>query len=192
MMLPPVLRKSFLTALALLTLSGLAMASGPLFWETAKQDDVVKGDARGVSIAENGAVTLAPAYTLVYDTKEAYIWSSTTDAAGNIYLGTGHDGKIFKVDSAGAGRLLYDAPELDVTALTTDAQGNLYAATSPEGKIYKITPAGQQSVFYDPSDKYIWSLAYDANTSTLYAGTGDKGVIYKIDATGKAAVFADT
>ena len=167
-------------------------ASGPVFWETAKQDDVVKGDARGVSIAENGAVTLAPAYALVYDTKEAYIWSSTTDAAGNIYLGTGHDGKVFKVDASGAGRMLYDAPELDVTALATDAQGNLYAATSPDGKIYKITPAGQQSVFYDPPDKYIWSLVYDASTATLYAGTGDKGVVYKIDQTGKAAVLADT
>ncbi len=192
MYLPPVLRQLFLTALALLTLGELALANGPVFWETAKQDDVVKGDARGVSIAENGAVTLAPAYGLVYDTKEAYIWSSTTDAAGNIYLGTGHDGKIFKVDASGAGRMLYDAPELDVTALATDAQGNLYAATSPDGKIYKITPAGQQSVFYDPPDKYIWSLIYDASTATLYAGTGDKGVVYKIDQTGKAAVFADT
>ncbi|MFL6214032.1 MAG: hypothetical protein ACJ74J_09085 [Blastocatellia bacterium] len=192
MITPPLVRKVFLTTFAFLMMAGLALASGPVFWETAKQDDVVKGDARGVSIAENGAVTLAPAYTLVYDTKEAYIWSSTTDAAGNIYLGTGHDGKIFKVEATGAGRLLYDAPELDVTALTTDPQGNLYAATSPDGKIYKITPAGQQSVFYDPTDKYIWSLVYDANTSTLYAGTGDKGVIYKIDATGKAGVLADT
>src|SRR6185295_4874125 len=115
-----------------------------------------------------------------------------TDAAGNIYLGTGHDGRIFKVNPAGQGSLLYDAPELDVTALATDSQGNLYAGTSPEGKIYKITPDGKESVFYDPADKYIWSLAYDSATSTLYAGTGDKGVIYKIDSTGKAAVLADT
>jgi hypothetical protein len=192
MYIPPVLRKLLLTSLALLVMGGLAVASGPIFWETSKQDDVLKGDARGVSISENGAVTLAPAYSLVYDTKEAYIWSSTTDAAGNIYLGTGHDGKIFKVTTAGVGQMIYDAPELDVTALATDAQQNLYAATSPEGKIYKITPAGQQSVFYDPPDKYIWSLAYDASSATLYAGTGDKGIIYKIDQMGKAAVLADT
>ena len=171
---------------------GPVLASGPIFWEITKQDDVVKGDARGVSIADNGTIMLAPAYTLVYDTKEAYIWSNATDSAGNTYLGTGHDGKIFKVDSSGAGRLLYDAAELDVTALTTDSQGNLYAGTSPDGKIYKITSDGQQSVFYDPVDKYIWSLVYEAGTSTLYAGTGDKGIIYKIDAAGKAAVLTDT
>src|SRR5215471_19902387 len=85
-----------LTTFALLC--GPAIATGPVFWEISKQDDVLKGDARGVSIAESGAITLAPALTLVYDTKEAYIWSSTTDTAGNIYLGTGHEGRIFKVD----------------------------------------------------------------------------------------------
>jgi len=176
----------------LLALCASALAGGPVFWETSKQEDVLKGDARGVSIAENGAITLAPAYTMVYDTKEAYIWSSAADSQGNIFLGTGHEGRIFKVEANGAGRMIYDSAELDVHALATDPQGNVYAGTSPDGKIYKITPAGQTSVFYDPPDKYIWSLLYDASTSTLYAGTGDKGVIYKIDSSGKASVFADT
>ncbi|HSO75756.1 MAG TPA: WD40 repeat domain-containing protein, partial [Blastocatellia bacterium] len=183
---------SALVALALVSVAAPVLASGPVFWETSRQDDVLKGDARGVSIAENGSITLAPAFTLVFDTREAYIWSSASDAAGNIYLGTGHDGRIFKVEPSGAGRLLYDAPELDVTALVTDPQGNLYAGTSPDGKVYKIAPGGQQSVFFDPEDKYIWSLVFDSATSSLYAGTGDKGVIYKIDSAGKSTVLADT
>jgi sugar lactone lactonase YvrE len=181
-----------LVVTTLVLLWGSAIATGPVFWEISKQDDVLKGDARGVSIAENGTITLAPAFKLIYDTKEAYIWSSATDASGNIYLGTGHEGRIFKVTPAGEGKLLYDAPELDVTALATDPQGNLYAGTSPNGKIYKITPDGTESVFYAPSDKYVWSLVFDPSSSTLYAGTGNKGVIYKIDATGKASVLVNT
>lgn len=177
---------------SLLSLCAAAFASGPIFWEVSKQEDILKGDARGVSIFESGTISLAPSYALFYDTKEAYIWSSTTDMAGNIYLGTGHDGKIFRVEPSGAGRLLYDAAELDVTALATDAKGNLFAATSPEGKIYKIAPDGTAAVFFDPTYKYIWSLLYDNSTSTLYAGTGDKGVIYKIDAAGKDTIIADT
>jgi sugar lactone lactonase YvrE len=174
------------------TVAGSALAVGPVFWEISKQDDVIKGDARGVSIADNGTITLAQTFSLAFDTKEAYIWSSATDTAGNIYLGTGHDGRIFKVSPAGEGRLLYDAPELDVTALATDSQGNVYAGTSPDGKIYKIAADGAATVFFDPADKYIWSLVFEPATSTLYAGTGDKGVIYRIDSMGKATVLADT
>ena len=184
--------KTALLSIVIALFCSSTLAVGPVFWEITKQDDWIKGDARGVSIAENGTITLAPAFTLVYDTKEAYIWSSAIDSAGNIFLGTGHEGRIFKVTPTGEGRLFYDTAELDVTAMATDAQGNLYAGTSPNGKIYKIAPDGKESVFYDPPDKYIWSLAFDTASSTLYAGTGDKGVIYKIDATGKAAVLADT
>jgi sugar lactone lactonase YvrE len=179
------------TALVTL-LCAVSLASGPVFWEVSRQDDVLKGDARGISIADGGAITLAPAYELVYDTKEAYIWSTATDSRGNIYLGTGQEGRVFKVEPGGAGRMLYDSEELNVTALAADPQGNIYAATSPDGKIYKITPAGQASVFYDPPDKYIWSLLFDTKSSSLYAGTGDKGVIYRLDAQGKSSVFADT
>jgi hypothetical protein len=183
---------TILTLFLLAVLNISVFASGPVFWEVSKQEDILKGDARGVSISENGTISLAPSYTLFYDTKEAYIWSTTTDTAGNIYLGTGHDGKIFKVEPSGTGRLLYDTTELDVTALATDAKGTLYAATSPEGKIYKIAPDGNATVFFDPTYKYVWSLLYDNATSTLYAGTGDKGVIYKIDAAGKDTIIADT
>lgn len=166
--------------------------SGPVFWEISKQEEIARGDARGVSIAETGTIMLAPTFSLVYDTGEAYIWSSASDREGNIYLGTGHEGRIFKVSKDGRGRLLYDAPELDVTALATDPNGNLYAGTSPDGKVYKITPDGKASVFYDPEDKYIWSLLFDPSSSTLYVGTGNRGVIYRVDASGKAEVLADT
>ena len=181
-----------IVSLLVVLLSCPALAGGPLFWEISKYEDVIKGDAQGISIAEDGTMTLAPAYTLVYDTKEAYIWSSATDTAGNIYLGTGHEGRIFKVDSRGTGKMIFDSGELDVMALATDPRGNLYAGTSPEGKIYRITPDGKDSVFFDPADKYIWSLAFDASTSVLYAGTGDKGVIYSIDQNGQGKAIADT
>ncbi|MFN0086343.1 MAG: hypothetical protein ACKVX9_13225 [Blastocatellia bacterium] len=166
-------------------------AGGPVFWRVNTRAEIEKGDAVGVSIADNGTLTLAPALAEVFDTKQAYIWSAVADSAGNIFLGTGHDGRVFKVDAGGKGSLLYKTSELDVMALAVDRQGNVYAGTAPDGKVYRITPAGEAKVFFDPKTKYIWSLAFDGQ-GRLLVGTGDKGIIYRVNPDGSGLPFVKT
>jgi hypothetical protein len=188
------MRKTFLVFLSFISISFWivsASAGGPVFWRINTRSEIERGDARGVSIADNGALTLAPALIEVFDTKQAYIWSAAADKAGNIYLGTGHEGRVFKVDSSGKGTLLYKTSELDVMALAVDAQGNVYAGTSPDGKIYRIAPNGEAKVFFEPKTKYIWSLAFDAQ-GRLLVGTGDKGVIYRVNPDGNGAPLVTT
>lgn len=168
-----------------------AFAGGPVFWRVNTRAEIEKGDAQGVSVADNGALTLAPVMAEVFDTKQAYIWSAAADNAGNVYLGTGHEGRVFKVDATGRGTMLYKTGELDVMALAVDANGNVYAGTAPDGKIYRITPQGEGKVFFEPKTKYIWSLAFDQQ-GRLLAGTGDKGVIWRITPDGKGAPLITT
>ena len=158
-------------------------AGGPVVWETSSREDLLKGEARGVSVTDTGALMLAPRFTQVFDTEQAYVWSSAADAQGNVYLGTGHDGRIFKVTPDGKGALLYDAPELDVTALVVGRDGALYAGTSPDGKVYRIGADGKAADYFDPPDKYIWSLAVLAD-GALAVGTGDSGKLYRVTAAG--------
>ena len=188
------MRKYFLSALSLGALFFWVFtvsAGGPVFWRVNTRAEIEKGDAQGVSIADNGTLTLAPALAEVFDTKQAYIWSAVADAAGNLYLGTGHDGRVFKVDATGKGSLLYKTAELDVMALAVDAQGNVYAGTAPDGKVYRITPAGEARVFFEPKTKYIWSLAFDAQ-GRLLVGTGEKGILFRVNADGTGAPLVDT
>jgi hypothetical protein len=168
-----------------------AFAGGPMFWRVSTRADIEKGDANGVSIADNGTLTLAPAFTEIFDTKQAYIWAAVADNSGNIYLGTGHEGRIFKVDSSGKGSLLYKTNELDVMALAVDNAGNVYAGTAPDGKVYKINSRGEATVFFEPKTKYIWSLAFDGQ-GRLLVGTGDKGVIYRVTPDGKSTTLITT
>ncbi|MBI1763042.1 MAG: hypothetical protein HYR56_16570 [Acidobacteria bacterium] len=161
-------------------------ASGPVFWRVNTRAEIEKGEARGVAIADNGTLTLAPQFNEVFDTKQAYIWSAVADARGNVYLGTGHEGRVFKIDASGKGALLYKTGELDVMALALDGQGNVYAGTAPDGKVYRITPSGEAKVFFEPKSKYIWSLTFDAQ-GRLYVGTGDKGVIFRVTPDGNGA-----
>ena len=160
-----------------------ALAGEPVVWEMSARAELLKGEARGVSITDNGLLTLAPKLDQVFDTEQPYIWSAAADAAGNIYLGTGHDGRLFRVTADGKGALLYKAAELDVTALAIAKDGSVFAATSPDGKVYRVGPDGKAEVYFDPGDKYIWSLAVMPDGS-LAVGTGDSGKLYRVRAAG--------
>ena len=174
----------FLTAFALLFIFCVSsFASEPVVWGLNSRADILKGEARVVSITDTGAILLAPKMTQVFDTTQAFIWSGAGDDKGNIFLGTGHDGRIYKVGADGKGALFYDSAELDVTALAVGKDGFLYAGTSPDGKVYRIGADGKADVYFDSSDKYIWSLAV-MNDGSLAVGTGDNGKIYRVKTIG--------
>jgi sugar lactone lactonase YvrE len=169
-------------------------AGEPVVWEMSSRSDLLRGEARGVSITDTGVLTLAPQYNQLFNTEQAYVWSTAIDGSGNLYLGTGHDGKIFRVAPDGKGTLFYKAAELDVTAVVVATDGTVYAGTSPDGKVYRLTGEGKAEVFFDPADKYIWSLALLGDGS-LAVGTGDNGKLYRVRTAGakpETALLVDT
>jgi hypothetical protein len=171
---------TFIAAVMLLAVAAsTAYAGQPVIWETSGRAELLKGDARGVSISDTGMLMLAPRLSEIFNTEQAFVWSSAVDGQGNVYLGTGHDGKVYRVSPEGRGELFYDAAELDVTALAIGRDGAVYAGTSPDGKVYRIAADGRAEVFFDPADKYIWSLALLVDGS-LAVGTGDNGKLYRV------------
>ena len=169
-------------------------ASEPSIWSVNSRADVLRGDAKGVSIGDNGEISLAPKLTEIFKTEQSYVWSSAVDSNGSFYLGTGSDGKIFKVDASGKGTLFYDSAELNVAALAIGKSGEIYAGTSPDGKVYRIDAGGNATVFFEPKEKYIWSLAILADGS-LAVGTGENGKIYKVktaNSTPETSLLFDT
>ncbi len=188
------MKKYSFVLLLLLVLTFSSFATEPSIWSINSRNDIVNGDARGVSINDNGSITLAPKLTEVFKTDQPFIWSSAVDNAGNVYLGTGGDGKIFKVDSNGKGTLYYDSTELNVSALAIGNDGTIFAGTSPDGRVYRINASGNASVYFEPKEKYIWSLAVLSDGS-LAVGTGENGKIYKVRTAGanpETSLFFDT
>ena len=163
----------------------------PQFWEIRTYDDFRKGKLTNLSLTSDDELILAPRFDMVFNTEQTLIASAVADSKGNLYLGTGHDGKIYKVDAAGKGAMLVDLAELDVLALAVDSKDVLYAGTSPNGKVYKIEhkPGGKteaktdsksvdkdapkdatkpvldaswsSSVYFAPGTKYVWDLLLD-------------------------------
>src|SRR6059036_1346708 len=162
--------KVILVLIVCLAVSITATAVTPQFWENFTQEELLKGTLTRVSLSSDGKLFLAPPYDLFYDTGQPYVFSLARDKSGNLYVGTGHEGKVFKVDKGGNGSLFFQSKELDIFALALDANDVLYAGTSPDGKVYKVTGPSQSTEFANPEDKYIWSLTFD-DAGNLYAGT---------------------
>ena len=170
------MNKLFILVVAILFSS--AFASEPQIWTVNTRAEVLQGDARSVSVDANGTITLAPKLTEVFKTEQPYVWSSVIDSAGNVFLGTGGEGRIFKVTN-GNGAMFSDLNELNVSALAIGRNGELFAATSPDGKVYQIDANGKPTVYFEPKEKYIWSLAVMSDGS-LAVGTGETGKLYRV------------
>jgi hypothetical protein len=155
------------------------LAVSPIFWEVRTYEEFRKGTFSSLSLTSDDRLVLAPRFDSVFNTEQTFVWSTVVDSRGNVFLGTGHDGKIYKVDSSGKGSMFADLSELDVFALAVDSRDVLFAATSPDGEVYKIDSNGAAQPFFDPDDKYIWSLVFDKQ-GRLVVATGDKGVMYRV------------
>lgn len=154
-------------------------ASEPAIWSVNSRADFLKGDSRGVSIDSSGAISISPSFTEIFKTGQPFIWSSVSDSSGNVYLGTGSDGRIYKISPDGKGSLFSDLSELNVSALAIGKNGELFAATAPDGKVYKLDAAGKAEAYFDPKEKYIWSLAV-LKDGSLAVGTGESGKIFLV------------
>jgi sugar lactone lactonase YvrE len=165
--------------------------SSPTFWEVSTENDFLRGEIENLSIDSFGRLTLGPTATPLYETNAPFVWTMITGQDGSIYAGSGNEGQVYRVDSAGKGSVFFDTEELEVHALAVAPGGGLYVGTSPNGKIYRVDAKGVGTVFFDPDDRYIWSLAVD-RAGNVFAATGDKGIIYKITPDGKGTTFYAT
>lgn len=127
------------------------LASTPVIWKQAGHGDFLKGETRGVSITGKGRLTLSPVLDLVFESDEPLIWSLAADSRGNLYAGTGNDGKLYRIDPSGRSEVFFDADELEIRSVAIDRNDRIYAATFPDGRVYRIEPDGAHAVFFDPA-----------------------------------------
>jgi hypothetical protein len=109
-----------------------------------------------------------------FDPKTKYIWDLALDADGRLYMATGDNGEIYRVDRSGQGAVFFKSDEGHIRVLSFDPKGNLIAGSDGSGLIYRITPAGEGFVLYSAPRKEITALAVDAAGNIYASGTGEK------------------
>lgn len=171
--------------------AALVWAASTTTWEMSGYQEFLRGRFAGVSLSREGELMLAPRLETVVASDQPVIWSLARAPDGTLYAGTGHAGRVLKVDPSGRSSVLWTAAQPEVFALALGPDGLLYAGTSPNGKVYRINARGEASEFFAPGTTYIWALTFDRN-GALYVGTGDQGKIFRVEPSGRGEVYYET
>jgi hypothetical protein len=171
-------------------LPAVLQAASPVIWRLEGARVFLEGDLTALSVDALGRLRLGPSPRLVSDPAVPNAWSVARDAKGVLYLGTGNDGRVVKVEGTTAS-VLFDSDELEAHAVAVGPDGRVYAGTSPDGAVYAIGPDGKATRFFDPEEKYIWALAFD-RAGNLYVATGGEGRVYRVGRDGKATLALST
>jgi outer membrane protein assembly factor BamB len=106
-----------------------------------------------------------------------YIFAIKVDDEGGIYVATGPQGKVYRLDSSGRKpEVVYDSPEKNILSLAIGADGLLYAGSDGKGFVYKINPKTKQAtVLYDSDQQEITALLL--SEGDLYAAATSANIM---------------
>jgi hypothetical protein len=104
-----------------------------------------------------------------------YIFGVHPDADGNLYVATGPQGKLYRLDvRTGHAQLVYTSRDDNLLAVAVGSGGGVYAGSDGRGLVYRIRPREQQAmVLYDSPQPEVTALAFvsvdDQASESLYA-----------------------
>ena len=179
-------------ALALLALAGPCPAGKVKVWDHHAPAHYEKAQLKQAVVSSEGTLRLSRRLRPLADLDAAHVWDVVEDRAGNLFVATGDDGKLFQVAPDGKVSVAFAADDSEVLCLALAPDGSVYAGTGPAGHVVRVDPKGEARVIADVPDAYVWSLAVAPGGQTLYAGTGPRGRIYRLTPGGKPAVYYTT
>lgn len=119
---------------------------------------------------------------VVFEPNDAkYIFAITVDDSGYIYLGTGPEGKIYKLNPfAENPQVIFDSPDKNILSLASGDDGCVYAGSDTRGLIYKInTRTEKTTVLYDSEQPEITALLFvDSAGSEGSSGASGSAELY--------------
>jgi hypothetical protein len=106
-----------------------------------------------------------------------YIFAIATDQDDNIYLGTGPEGLVFRLDPfCQNSEIVYEAKDKSILSLAVH-DGMVYAGSDERGLVYKIDPVTKRaSVLYDSEQNEVPAILVD-----------ESGVVYAVSTSAQAA-----
>lgn len=133
--------------------------------------DVAGRVLAGVSGEKAKLIRIGSGTETVFENEQVqYIFAILLDTQNNIYLATGPNGQLWKLDAfAQNPSLLCTVQDKNILSLALAGDGVLYAGTDTRGIVYKIrTDSGKVEALYDSEQDEITAIAID-QAGTIYA-----------------------
>jgi hypothetical protein len=189
-------RRGFLLLLVLSLAHGTVLAVQTRFWEVEGFDAMLTGESDGLSLTPEGVLLLAPdlvtlPLALPQIPPQPFLWRAVEDSKGNLYVGSGVRGLIYRISPQGEVEPFFQTAEIEVHALAVDGSDAVLVGASPPGRIYRVEPNGEAAVYFEPPERYIWDLEL-ARDGSLFVATGEQGVLYRVSPEGEASVYFDS
>ncbi|MCH8187942.1 MAG: hypothetical protein IIB66_04430 [Proteobacteria bacterium] len=105
-----------------------------------------------MAISSDGGLRLAPVLIPLAETESERVWRIVA-VGGTLWIGTGDDGRLYRLEEGDEPQLLLDSPEIGIHALTSDGDRGVYAGTSPDGMIYRVPWDGQVETVARPASR---------------------------------------
>ncbi len=157
-----------------LQVQSIALGKDGAIYAATSPDGKVYKITRAAGKAASAAGSAEFTAETFFDPKTKYIWDMAFDSEGRLYIATGDNGEIFRVDKSGQGAVFFKSDEAHIRVLAFDPKGNLIAGSDGSGLVYRISPAGEGFVLYSAAKKEITALAVDSVGNIYAAGTGEK------------------
>ncbi len=106
----------------------------------------------------------------LFDPQEAYIWCIEPMSDGSILVGTGVEGRVYKVTLDGKGSVFFDGPDTHVRSLEVAGSRILAGTAGSTGRIYELSPSGTGRALYESSFSEISAIEADATGMIWAAG----------------------
>ncbi len=138
----------------------------------------------GISGAKGQLIRLAKEPEVVFeDEKVQYIFAMVLDEENNIYLGTGPNGLVYRLDPfCKNAELIYEARDKNILSLLVK-DGVVYAGSDQRGLIYKIDPEQKRAtVLYDTAQNEVSGLLMDDDGNLFAACTSAAAVMLQLKA----------
>lgn len=166
----------------------MAVSTSSFVIDTAETFE--KGKLEGTAVHASGMLTRAVTTerTSIEEVPVAYASAVGPDQA--IYVGTGNEGAVYRVDAQGP-KLFADTDAALITSLVW-VDRTLYAASMPGGRVFAIDDKGKvrEHARLEGAD-HVWAIGFDPRSKLLYAATGPEGKLFSVNLKGESKLIHD-